>query len=340
MRLDEAIEQNCIDAVRSMIESVANPIDLNACLDSSPPPLVLAAQLGHAEIVDLLLQAGAHVDVVDSKRRTACHVAATNGRAGVLQLLLAQRPNLSLEDCERKTPLESSFDIINNGTISIMLVDAGAPIEKVRRDLLCELCALSAAAIHELVRRNVEISQIRDREGRTPLHVAACWQQSHDSLALLDLLIDVCGVELEARDTWRNTCTHIAARSGNVIALRRFIQAGANVACTDENGATPVQIARNYESVATLLAAGSEACDQPPEFDVARRDIVVARLGFVRQRAFQICIGLQSLAINALQVCEILVHACGPVAPLIAFHHWWKIVTTVKHFRHNTFKCL
>ncbi|MCA0328160.1 MAG: hypothetical protein LCH89_21565, partial [Proteobacteria bacterium] len=57
------------------------------------------------------------------------------------------------------------------------------------------------------------------------------------------------------------------------------------------------------------------------------------RLRVVRRRAFDVCVGLQSLRINALQMCEILVHACGPVAPLVAFHHWWKIATTVKHFR-------
>jgi hypothetical protein len=33
--------------------------------------------------------------------------------------------------------------------------------------------------------------------------------------------------------------------------------------------------------------------------------------------------------------CAVLVHACGPVAPLILFHQWWKIATVVKHFKTN-----
>jgi hypothetical protein len=42
------------------------------------------------------------------------------------------------------------------------------------------------------------------------------------------------------------------------------------------------------------------------------------------------------MRLDALQMCEILQQACGPVAPLIAFHHWWKIATTVKHFNSRT----
>jgi ankyrin repeat protein len=63
-----------------------------------------------------------------------------------------------------------------------------------------------------------------------------------------------------------------------------------------------------------------------------RREIAKVRLDFVRGRALQVCIGLQSRGLDALQMCEILVHACGPLAQLILFHHWWAIATTVKHF--------
>jgi hypothetical protein len=42
---------------------------------------------------------------------------------------------------------------------------------------------------------------------------------------------------------------------------------------------------------------------------------------------------IQSLQLDALQMCEIL--ACGPVAPLIPFHQWWNLVTTIKHFKSN-----
>jgi hypothetical protein len=55
------------------------------------------------------------------------------------------------------------------------------------------------------------------------------------------------------------------------------------------------------------------------QVDTARRDIAKARLDFVRTRALQVCIGLQSFDLVALQMCEILQFACYPVAPLVQF---------------------
>jgi hypothetical protein len=52
-----------------------------------------------------------------------------------------------------------------------------------------------------------------------------------------------------------------------------------------------------------------------------RARIASERLDFVRKRAFEVCVGLQSRGLDALQMCEVLVHACGPVAPIVDFHH-------------------
>lgn len=69
------------------------------------------------------------------------------------------------------------------------------------------------------------------------------------------------------------------------------------------------------------------------DVEAARRIIARTRLDLVRLRAFEVCVALQSLRLNALQLCEILMHSCGAVAMLIPFHQWWAIATTVKHFR-------
>lgn len=71
------------------------------------------------------------------------------------------------------------------------------------------------------------------------------------------------------------------------------------------------------------------------EIEETRIRIEKIRLGFVSESALQICLGLQSLRLPALQTCEILQYACGPVSPLIQFHQWWKISTVVKHFRRH-----
>jgi hypothetical protein len=50
----------------------------------------------------------------------------------------------------------------------------------------------------------------------------------------------------------------------------------------------------------------------PSQVDAARREIAKTRLDFVRYRGLEVCIGLQPLQLDALQLCEILQHWCGP----------------------------
>jgi hypothetical protein len=50
-------------------------------------------------------------------------------------------------------------------------------------------------------------------------------------------------------------------------------------------------------------------------------------------RALEVCIGLQSLRIDALANVRNPAVCVWPVAQLIPFHIWWKIATTVKHFQ-------
>jgi ankyrin repeat protein len=131
-----------------------------------------------------------------------------------------------------------------------------------------------------------------------------------------------------------------------------LLAAGANVC---DGTALHIIVARNVDDLSAVhLAAGAsmdvanDAGDtvrqvlarrrltiEPDQIEAARRDIAKMRLDFVRDRALEVCISLQSLELDALQMCEIMLFACGPVAPLISFHVWWKIATTVKHFRTN-----
>jgi hypothetical protein len=52
-------------------------VDVNARLPAvdSPPALVLAARLGHKELVQAFLDAGARMDGADCRQMTACHAA-------------------------------------------------------------------------------------------------------------------------------------------------------------------------------------------------------------------------------------------------------------------------
>jgi len=135
-----------------------------------------------------------------------------------------------------------------------------------------------------------------------------------------------------SRDTTEFACDSVAHGILSIAApdvVNAFLAAGADIDHVSPGDVSVRQVMADEFSWSVDAAA----------VDRARRRIARLRLDFVRYRALEICIGLQERGLDALQTCEILLHACGPVAPLIRFHHWWKIATTVKHFSRRVRAC-
>jgi hypothetical protein len=259
-----------------------------------------------------------------------------------------------------------------------MLINAGASFDGVPDWSVVFLASLSTVIIRALVNRGVDLNQLHHPLNMTPLHFVAMSAERlsvpiADVQAIVTMLVNDCGVDLEARNDVGETCTHIGCKFDNS-AVRCFIEAGADVNCIDNDGQTPLHRASGYHCVVLLVAAGANVsardergqtafqalwggtnsqsmlpafvaagADQggvdrrvtdvdDDQVESARREIAKVRLDFVRRRATDVCIGLAPLRLDALQMCEILQHSCGPLAHLIAFHQWWTIATTVKHF--------
>jgi ankyrin repeat protein len=78
------------DDVAGLEKLIAGGADVNELDPNGDAPLVMAAYLGHAEIVRRLLAAGADVAAVDpSMHATALHAAAYAGRTDAARLLIA-----------------------------------------------------------------------------------------------------------------------------------------------------------------------------------------------------------------------------------------------------------
>jgi hypothetical protein len=196
-----------------------------------------------------------------------------------------------------------------------------------------------------------------DKYGRAPLHCAAKKKKS----SIIRVLVEL-GADVDGRDDNGWTALHFACGSWtwreDDPCVSLLLALGANVHLVTKSGETACNLAmnqRNRGAFCACLAAGSDL-DQPDnkgetprmiasreqfelptsaEIDDARRRIAKTRLDLVRERAFQICVALQPLNINALELCEIMSHSFGALGSLIAFHQWWAIATKVKHFHRN-----
>jgi ankyrin repeat protein len=379
-QLIDAIDKNDTMTTSSLISS--GSVNMNG----DPWPLHHAAFLGRVEIMTMLLDAGADINVVDKDRSTACYFAIFYDEFDALKLLVERGANLGVVDSDGYSLLSIVAKRGRDERFTILLLDAGAPLDGLSNDLVLMLVK-SVAVFNCLMARGINFTVMRDNDSATLCHYVARNVTCEEDLRFL---VDVCGNDaVDAVSNDGNTPLHCAPLSDNDLAVRVLVEFGADIDRQNNNGWTALHsAAKNAESscVELLIALGADvdvvtndgetACylaswlerpaslcvlvaaggnlEQPnnygetprmiatinsvqlptaDEIDAARGRIAKTRLDLVRRRAFQICLGLYPLDINALQLCEILMHSFGALGSLILFHQWWAIATKVKHFR-------
>ena len=87
--LGKAAKHGDIKSVKQLLAKRTDPNARCSFEPGNPTSLTIAAESGHTKVVELLLNAGAKHDAVDSRRATALFYAASEGHAGVIRVLLA-----------------------------------------------------------------------------------------------------------------------------------------------------------------------------------------------------------------------------------------------------------
>jgi len=125
--------------------------------------LMLAAQNGHMQIIELLLKRGAHINLQNSRGITALNAAAYCGRERVVEMLLQHGAEIG-------TALESSAQGGQERVVNLLL-RGGAEIDQQGKDG-CTALILAAAynrpVVLQLLRAGADMT-LRDAEGKTAL---------------------------------------------------------------------------------------------------------------------------------------------------------------------------
>jgi ankyrin repeat protein len=96
------------------------------------PALHLAAQFGHADMVGLLLDHGANVNLKNQTRgATALHIAVYANQPAVAKVLIARKANLEATEMSGATPLTMATQLRRTELVNI-LTEAGAAPAKVK----------------------------------------------------------------------------------------------------------------------------------------------------------------------------------------------------------------
>ena len=235
---------------------IAAGADVNITDNSDSTPLLLAAEEGHIECVQLLLSApGIDVNMANQYGKTPLFRAAEIGYTECVRLLLAA-PGIDINKPNEYdfTPLSEA--IFNGHTECANLIRAACDISplKANSSLYAAACAGNAEIVRLLLASGADVN-MADENGRTPLHFAA----NLGHMECLKLLLASPGVNVNVKDNGNDTPLICAAFNGHAECVRHLLAApGIDVNMENDHANSPLIIATrkgDEECVRHLLAA-------------------------------------------------------------------------------------
>ncbi|CAN8071618.1 unnamed protein product [Agarophyton chilense] len=222
-------------------------------------PVMFAARLGNAEIINMLINKGGSLDFAKADGFTALHLAALNGNTTSCKLLVEAGANTGLPDENGYLPLQLAtrhqhFDVV--GTLLEAKVDADCSGPQGLTSLHIACFLGDARLIWLLIRSGADVNRV-NKDKATPLHIAAGREQGRVSMQLLM----ANGAALEMLDNERDTPLHNACYKGLYQNVRLLLRRGANPSPVNEMSLTPLHLAADTgseETVEALLKYGAD----------------------------------------------------------------------------------
>uniref|UniRef100_A0A8C6SXA9 CASK interacting protein 1 n=1 Tax=Neogobius melanostomus TaxID=47308 RepID=A0A8C6SXA9_9GOBI len=216
-------------------------------------PLHHASLNGNAEVIALLLESQAAVDIRDQKGMRPLHYAAWQGRAEPMKMLLKAGSSVNGQSDEGQIPLHLAAQHGHYDVSEMLLQHQSNPCivdnaGKTPLDLACEFGRVGVVQL--LLSSNMCATLLEPKKGDTtdpngtsPLHLAA----KNGHIDIIRLLIQA-GIDIN-RQTKAGTALHEAALCGKTEAVRLLLECGINAAVRNTYSQTALDIV--YQFTAT-----------------------------------------------------------------------------------------
>lgn len=219
----------------SLLPSTTSPEALSQ-IERNLLPTLMCFHAAQGDLVSLkqLITSGAPRRAADYEGRQAIHLAAAEGHADVLRMLLSADSSLgppaeiNTADCNGHFPLDDALRYGVNAAAIANLRQAGARLsdwELVQTARTGELCLAAAVGDLPKIERyfqavGVSVLEAGDYDRRTPLMLAAAEGRQN----VVDFLVEI-GVNLFAEDVFGKTALDDALRGGHIPVIVALQQA-------------------------------------------------------------------------------------------------------------------
>ncbi|XP_023290429.1 ankyrin repeat domain-containing protein 50 isoform X3 [Orussus abietinus] len=220
-------------------------------------PLNLAARHGYADVVRVLLAAGAKADHADCDGWTALRAAAWGGHTQVVEQLLEHGAKVDCADWDQRTALRAAAwggheDIVK------ALLQHGADVNRTDDEGRTALIAAAYMGHSEIVEHLLDFGakiDHADSDGRTALSVAALCVPANQGYAKVVTILLERGAAVDHQDKDGMTPLLVAAFEGHRDVCELLLEYEADVDHCDATGRTPLWAAASmgHGSVVALL---------------------------------------------------------------------------------------
>ena len=238
--------RNGIDYAVEVLLKAGAIVDVQNCLGNTP--LMLAAKRGNSHVVQLLVEHGANVDIINVAQQTAAILAIVTNHNSIAIYLIEHGA----------TDFYNSYWLVasNIGNLEIMqfLLSKGVKIDLSTTE---GFTALHYATLKnnikevEFLINNHATIDIADGADQTPLHDAA---KKDTRIDILTLLLDH-KASINALDIYGQTPLIDAARKNAIANTYFLLTRGADASIRDIHNNTALDYARdrNYQEIINLL---------------------------------------------------------------------------------------
>lgn len=185
---------------------------------------------------------------------TSLHYLAQSGHTDIVRLLIDKGAKLNLKDVHNNTSLLLASCWGHSDIVRILL-DAGAdPNIGNSIPLICASSEGHSDIVYMLLYGGAD-TNVRDRAGTTALHEAA----GYGHTSIVRFLLD-SGAKINARNGISRTALHEAAENGRYDIVNLLLERGALKSTLDYEGMTPMMLAENkrHKSIVSLLQSTDE----------------------------------------------------------------------------------